>query len=475
MSKSDEALGVIHSLQAVAKNTPEIAQLIADELKKQRHCLKLIASENYSSIPVQLAMGNWLTDKYAEGSPHKRCYAGCEQVDAIEMHAQGLAQELFNMPYAFVQPYSGADANMIAYWAILTHTIQKPFLEKLGKRLHALSPEELEQMRKCMNSQTLMGMSLQSGGHLTHGYCMNVSARMFRAVQYNVDQETEQLNYQKIRQQAHKERPLILVAGFSAYSQKIDFSIMKEIADEVGAVLLVDMAHISGIVAAGAYTDQYDPTRYADIITSTTHKTLRGPRGGLILARAEYASVLNQSCPISMGGPGPHIVAAKAVAFKEAKRPAFRHYIENVLSNAKILASELQKQGVRIVSGGTENHIVIADIRKFGINGHQAEQALADLGILCNRNTIPFDPNPPLKPSGLRFGVAALTSLGMGAEEMCLIAEMITRALKSIEVNDTTQQSTVASHIASRIRRLVEEMVQKFPLYPDITLPEQLS
>lgn len=306
---------------------PEVYRSIVQELRDQRSHLKLIASENFSSLAVQLAMGNLLTDKYAEGYPHHRFYAGCDNVDSVEDLAQNELKALFNAQHAYVQPHSGADANLVAFWSILVQRVQNKEVEKLGKKsVDELSPEEYEQIRQLMLKQKVLGMSLNSGGHLTHGYRHNVSSKMMQAFHYDVDKQTELLDYKALAAQAAEIKPDILLAGYSAHSRRLNFAKMREIADSVGAVLMVDMAHFSGLVAGKVFTGEWDPVPYADIVTSTTHKTLRGPRGGFILCKSEYAETINKGCPLVLGGPLPHVLAAKAIAFKEANTQAFRDY-----------------------------------------------------------------------------------------------------------------------------------------------------
>lgn len=338
---------------------PDIAKSIIQELRDQRSHLKLIASENYSSLAVQLAMGNWLTDKYAEGYTHHRFYAGCENVDSIEEIATTELNNLFGTEYAYVQPHSGADANLVAYWSILVHRVQDPEIEKLGKKsLDELTPEEYEKIRQLLCNQRVMGMSLNSGGHLTHGYRHNVSSKMMQSFQYDVDPNTELLDYDSLQKQAKEVKPLILLAGYSAYPRKLNFAKFREIADSVGAVLMVDMAHFSGLVAGKVFTGEYNPVAYAQVLTSTTHKILRGPRGGFVLSDQEFGETINKGCPLILGGPLPHVMAAKAIAFKEANQPEYHNYAANVVDNAHALAERLMERGARLVTGGTDNHIV---------------------------------------------------------------------------------------------------------------------
>lgn len=475
-SDSSAAKAYNATLEHLKGVAPEIAGAIIQELKDQRRHLKLIASENYSSLSVQLAMGNLMSDKYSEGYPLHRFYAGCENVDLIEQRAADLAKELFGAQHAYVQPHSGADANLVALWAILTKRIQSPRIEKLGKStLDALTPEEFETLRQELANQTLMGLSLHSGGHLTHGYRHNVSAKMFRAVTYDVDPKTCLLDYGKIAEMASKEKPLVLMAGFSAYSRCINFAKMREIADSVGAVLMVDMAHFSGLVAGKAFTGDEDPIPFAQIVTSTTHKTLRGPRGGFVLCQKEFADDVNKGCPLILGGPLPHIIAAKAIAFNEALQPEFRAYVQRVLENANALAVGLIKRGMSVVTGGTDNHLLLVDLSDMEITGRQAELALTEVGITVNRNMVPFDPKGPWYTAGIRIGPPALTTRGMGIDEMDQIADCIVSVLNNLKpamVEKTGKPSraryTIEQKWIERAKAKVKELTEHYPLYPEL-------
>ena len=373
--RTSAAIAYMASLDAVGAAYPEIAQSIVKELEDQRSHLKLIASENFSSLPVQLAMGNLLTDKYSEGFVGHRFYAGCENVDAIEGSANELAKKLFGAEHAYVQPHSGADANLVAFWAILIQRIQSKEIERLGKKtLDELTPEEYEQVRKLLVNQKMMGMALGSGGHLTHGYRHNISAKMMQSASYDVDPSTGLIDYDALAAQVKAEKPLILIAGYSAYPRLIDFARMREIADSVKAVLMVDMAHFAGLVAGKAMSGNYNPVPFAHIVTSTTHKTLRGPRGGLVLCKEEFREAVDKGCPVVLGGPLPHVMAAKAIAFKEALSPDFSRYARQVVENAKVLAESLMQKGVRVLTGGTDNHLLVFDVAStFKITGRQAE------------------------------------------------------------------------------------------------------
>lgn len=477
--RSKACIAALASLDCVATISPSIASQILGELNDQRHFLKMIASENYCSLPVQLAMGNWLTDKYAEGYVHHRFYAGCEHVDAIEDEACYHLRELFGAEHAYVQPHSGADANMIAFWAILTKRVQIPNLESLQKKtLDELTKEEFESLRQLMINQKLMGLSLNSGGHLTHGYRHNVSSKIFRTVFYDVDPETGLLNYDMIWKQAKEEQPAILLAGYSAYPRKINFATMREIADDVGATLLVDMAHFSGLVAGKVFTGEFNPIPYADVVTSTTHKTLRGPRGGIILCKEPFKDVINKGCPLVQGGPLPHVIAAKALAFAEARQPSFCKYAEQIVLNAQALAEALMEKGLRVLTNGTDNHMVIIDVSPLGLTGKQAEQALRQGRITANRNTIPWDKNGPWFGSGVRLGTPALTTLGMGVKEMTLIASIIADCLYNAKptvgpqgvINRASAQ--VEESVAAKAQAQVQELLQAFPLYKELAIPE---
>lgn len=474
------AKAYLATLEHLKEVAPEIAQAIVQELKDQRRHLKLIASENYSSLSVQLAMGNLLTDKYSEGYPFHRFYAGCENVDVIEQRAVDLAKQLFGADHAYVQPHSGADANLVALWAILTNRIQSKRIEKLGKKnLDALTAEEFEELRKELGKQTLMGLSLHSGGHLTHGYRHNVSAKMFRAVTYDVDPKTGLLDYSQIAKIAKKEKPLVLLAGYSAYPRRINFAKMREIADSVGAVLMVDMAHFAGLVAGGAFVGEENPIPFAQIVTSTTHKTLRGPRGGLVLCKAEFADDVNKGCPLILGGPLPHVIAAKAIAFKEALEPKFRTYAKQVIDNANALAVGLIKRGLKLVTDGTDNHLIIIDLSDKEITGRQAELALTEVGITVNRNMVPFDPKGPWYTAGVRLGPPALTTRGMGIDEMDEIAESIVCVLNNLKpaiVEKTGKPSlanyTIEKKWIKKAQDKVKELTDKYPLYPELKIEE---
>jgi len=476
-----EAIAFAASLDVVAGVAPEVAGSILAELADQRANLKLIASENFASPAVLLAMGNWLSDKYAEGVPGHRHYAGCDNVDAIESRAAELARSLFGADHAYVQPHSGIDANLVAYWAILTHRVEAPALERLGASdLNRLSPEQWEALRHQLGDQTLLGMALDAGGHLTHGFRPNVSGKLFRQACYGVNPGTGLLDYDEVRRIAREVRPLVIVAGYSSYPRLIDFARMREIADEVGATLMVDMAHFAGLVAGGVFRGDHDPVAHAQVVTTTTHKTLRGPRGGMVLCAAELAAAVDRGCPLVLGGPLPNVMAAKAVALREASQPDFAAYAQGVVDNARTLADRLQAAGVAVLTGGTDNHLVMVDLRSFGLTGRIAETALRDAGVTCNRNPIPADPQGAWYTSGLRLGTPAATTLGMGAEEMAQIAEAIHDVLAA------TSPAAIASGpnagkpsrvnyalddaVLHKARARVQELLGRFPLYPGIAL-----
>ncbi len=475
----EEAVAFLANLDLINHKFPEIGKAIVAELKDQRSYLKMIASENYSSLATQGAMGNLLTDKYSEGFPFHRFYAGCENVDTIEDLAAGELKKLFGADHAYVQPHSGADANMVAYWSILVKRVQAPELEKFhGKTLDELTPVEYETIREKLVSQKIMGMALGSGGHLTHGYRHNLSAKMMKACSYDVDPKTERLDYGAIAKKAKEEKPLILVAGYSAYPRLINFAKMKEIADSIGAVFMVDMAHFAGLVAGKVMQGEYDPVPYADIITSTSHKTLRGPRGGIILCKEEFKDVVNKGCPLVLGGPLPHVMAAKAVAFKEANEPKFQAYAHQIVKNAKALAEHLLSKGVKLYTGGTDNHLIVINVAEsFGLNGRQAENLLREAKITANRNTVPFDPNGAWYTSGIRLGAPALTTLGMKEKEMKVIADVIYDALSHTQpvINVKTGEPSKAQRkmdakVLERSQHIIKEILQEYPLYPEIRI-----
>ncbi len=478
---SPAAVAYVASLESVADTAPMVARTVVQELHDQRSNLKLIASENYTSLATQLAMGNLFTDKYAEGFPYHRFYAGCDNVDEVESHAAELACKVFGAEHAYVQPHSGADANLVAYWAILNQRVQLPALEKLGEMNPAnLSDSDWSDIRALLGNQKLLGLDYYSGGHLTHGYRHNLSAQMFDAYSYTVDKETGLLDYDAIEKQAKEIKPLILLAGYSAYPRKINFKRMREIADAVGAVLMVDMAHFAGLVAGGVFTGEYSPIAYADMVTSTTHKTLRGPRGGLVLCTAEFADAVDKGCPLVLGGPLPHMIAAKAVAFTELAQPQFSEYATKVQENANYLATACKEEGIVVATDGTDNHLMLLDVTPFGLNGRQAESALRECGVTLNRNALPFDKNGPWYTSGLRIGTPAVTSLGMGEDEMKEIAGIINFVLSNTQPKILTKGANagkpskakyeIADGVQEAARALVKALLDSFVLYPELDL-----
>lgn len=471
--RTKAAIAYMAAIDHVHSEFPLIADRIIQELKDQRKHLKLIASENFSSLAVQLAMGNLLTDKYAEGVPFRRFYAGCDNVDVIEAAAAEEAKTLFGCDHAYVQPHSGADANLVAFWSLLIYRVQNKEVEKLGKKnIDELTPEEYESVRKLLVNQKMMGMSLNSGGHLTHGYRHNVSAKMMQSVAYEVDPETGVLDYAALHKQAKQEQPAIIVAGYSAYPRLINFAKMREIADDVGAMLMVDMAHFAGLVAGKAIKGEFDPIPFAHIVTTTTHKTLRGPRGGMVLCKAELKEVVDKGCPIVLGGPLPHVMAAKAVAFKEAHAPAFQSYAHQIIANSKALAKRLVERGVKLTTGGTDNHLMVFDVAStFGLTGRQAESALRQAFLTVNRNSLPFDANGAWFTSGVRIGTPAVTTLGMKEAEMQEIADVIVALLEQTKpIPDNRSQVTISPAGLASVQKRVSDLLSAFPLYPELVI-----
>src|SRR6266853_407636 len=404
---------------------PQIAAAIDNEVRRQHEGLELIASENFVSEAVLEAMGSVFTNKYAEGYPGKRYYGGCEFADVVENMARNRAKQLFGAEHANVQPHAGSQANMAAYAAVL------------------------------QPGDTILGLNLAHGGHLTHGHHLNFSGKTYRIVPYGVTKETETIDYDDLEKLAEKEHPKLIIGGGSAYPRIIDFARMRQIADKVGALYLVDMAHFAGLVAGGAHPS---PVPHAQIVTSTTHKTLRGPRSGMILCKAEFAQAIDKVVfPGMQGGPLVHIMAAKAVCFREAMQPEFRDYAQQVVANAKVLAETLAAEGFRIISGGTDTHLMLVDVFSKGMLGSEAEKALGEAAITVNKNAIPFDTNPPMKPSGIRLGTPALTTRGMKQDEMRQIGRWIAEALLSR--TDTA--------VLGRIRKQVLALCETFPLYTE--------
>src|ERR1700747_3463284 len=404
---------------------PEVATAIDNEVRRQHEGLELIASENFVSEAVLEAMGSVFTNKYAEGYPGKRYYGGCEFADIVENLARDRAKQLFGAEHANVQPHAGSQANMAAYSAVI------------------------------QPGDTILGLNLAHGGHLTHGHHLNFSGKTYRIVPYGVTKETETIDYDDLEKLAEKEHPKLIIGGGSAYPRIIDFARMRQIADKVGALYLVDMAHFAGLVAGGVHPS---PVPHAQIVTSTTHKTLRGPRSGMILSTADLGPAIDKTVfPGMQGAPLVHIIAAKAVCFQEAMQPEFKVYARQVVANAKVLAETLAAEGYRIISGGTDTHVMLVDVFAQGMLGSEAEKALGEAGITVNKNAIPFDTNPPLKPSGIRLGSPALTTRGMKENEMSQIARWISEVLLHRE--DTA--------VLSKVRKQVLELCEAFPLYPE--------
>jgi glycine hydroxymethyltransferase len=468
------AIAFSAGLEVIAAVEPGVAAAIAGELASQRRQLKLIASENYASPAVLLAMGNWLSDKYAEGTVGSRFYAGCEHVDKVEAIAADHARQLFGADHAYVQPHSGIDANLVAYWAILARRVEQPALADAGARsVNDMTDADWQRLRHAFNNQRMLGMALDAGGHLTHGFRHNISGKLFEQASYGTDPATGLIDYDALAAQAREFRPLILVAGYSAYPRTPNFRILREIADEVGATLMVDMAHFAGLVAGGVLTGEENPVPFAEVVTSTTHKSLRGPRGGFVLSTSEYAPFVDKGCPMVLGGPLPHVMAAKAVAFAEARQPSFADYAARIAANASALAEGLRRRGVTLISGGTSNHLVLADVASsFGLTGRQAESALLDSGVVTNRNSVPRDANGAWYTSGVRMGSPALTTLGLTAGEMDEVADIITTVLRSTTPETATAKAkyVLDEPVAAASRERCADLLARHPLYPGIEL-----
>ena len=418
---------------SLAEADPAIADAIDHEVRRQHEGLEMIASENFVSRAVLEAAGSVFTNKYAEGYPGKRYYGGCEYADVVENLTRDRAKELFGAEHANVQPHSGSQANAAAFMAVL-------------------SPGD-----------TILGLDLAHGGHLTHGHKLNFSGKLYRVASYQVQREKETIDYDELERTAEREKPKLIIGGGSAYPRIFDFARMRQIADKVGALLLVDMAHFAGLVAGGAHPS---PVPHAHIVTTTTHKTLRGPRSGLILCQQQFAAAIDRSVfPGQQGGPLVHVIAAKAVAFREALRPEFREYAKQIVVNAKVLAETLSGEGYRLISGGTDTHVLLLDVFSKGMLGSEAETALHEAGITVNKNAIPFDVNPPMKPSGIRIGTPALTTRGMKEGEMRTIGKWIAEALE--------QRNNVAA--LGRIRNQVLELAERFPLYGWLREPQTVG
>ncbi len=472
-----QMIAYVANLQLTAEVNPSIASSVVAELEAQRSHLKLIASENYCSINTQVTMGNLLTDKYAEGYPAHRYYGGCDNIDDIETAAVEEAKLLFGAEHAYVQPHSGADANLVAYWAILNNRIEMPALEELGEtNVSNLSAEQWAALRAKLGHQKMLALDYYSGGHLTHGYRQNVSSRMFDAYSYTVSKDTGLLDYDEIERLAMEIKPALLLAGYSAYPRAINCKRFKEIAEKCGAVFMVDMAHFAGLVAGKVFTGDEDPVKWADIVTTTTHKTLRGPRGALVLCKEAFAESVNKGCPLVLGGPLPHVMAAKAIAFKEARSKDFETYALKVQENAKCLAQECSKLGMKLQTGGTDNHLMLIDVTTYGLTGRQAENALFDCGVTLNRNSLPFDPNGAWWTSGIRVGTPATTTLGMGKAEMAEIASIIDTALKGTKPGLTKDGKPAKGkidldmNVQSEVKKRVANLLEKFVLYPELDL-----
>jgi glycine hydroxymethyltransferase len=407
----------------LAEVDPDVYNAIQKERERQHSRLELIASENFTSEAVMEATGSIFTNKYAEGYPGRRYYGGCEFADLVENLARDRAKQLFNAEYANVQPHSGSQANSAAYASVL------------------------------QPGDTILGMNLAHGGHLTHGHHLNFSGKLYKVVSYGVRKDDELIDYDELARIAEEHKPKMIIAGASAYARIIDFARFRQIADSVGAIFLVDMAHYSGLIAAGVYPN---PCEHADIVTSTTHKTLRGPRSGLILAKEKYGPAIDKAVfPGTQGGPLVHVIAAKAVCFLEALTPGFKAYQRQVVANAQALSASLQKEGFRVVSGGTDSHLVLVDVFGKGVRGKEAEKALDDAYITANKNAIPFDTNPPLNPSGIRLGSPAVTTRGFEEAEMAEVGRLIARVLANINSDEARQE----------VRRRVTALAERFPLY----------
>jgi glycine hydroxymethyltransferase len=477
MAESTEQVAFRSALDVTASVEPRVAAAIEAELASQRRQLKLIASENYASPAVLLAMGNWLSDKYAEGVPGRRMYAGCEQVDVIERIAAEHATALFGADHAYVQPHSGIDANLVAFWSILARRVERPFLDEAAAgHVNDLSLESWRELRHQLGAQRMIGMSLDAGGHLTHGFRPNISGKMFDQASYGVDPETGRIDYDALAAQVREFRPLIVLAGYSAYPRNPNFRVLREIADEVDATFMVDMAHFAGLVAGKVLSGDLDPVPHAHVVTTTTHKSLRGPRGGMVLATAEYAEFVDRGCPMVLGGPLPNVMAAKAVALAEARQPGFADYARAIVANARALAEGLTRRGAHLVSGGTDNHLVLIDVAaSFGLTGRQAESALLEAGVVTNRNSVPSDVNGAWYTSGIRLGTPALTTLGFGQAEMDEIADIITTALRATSAAPTSSgvsqaRFVIDDKIGAACRERCVELLTTFPLYPQIQL-----
>lgn len=477
MSLNAESTAFRSALEVIRAVEPRVADAIGAELADQRESLKLIASENYASPATLLAMGNWFSDKYAEGTIGRRFYAGCQNVDTVEALAAEHAKELFGAAHAYVQPHSGIDANLVAFWAILADRVESPALKKAQVRqVNDLTEADWFALRRELGNQRMLGMSLDAGGHLTHGFRPNISGKMFDQRSYGTDPATGLVDYDKVAEAAREFKPLILVAGYSAYPRKVNFRIMREIADSVGATFMVDMAHFAGLVAGKVFTSDFDPVPHAHIVTTTTHKSLRGPRGGMVLCGPELADQVDRGCPMVLGGPLPHVMAAKAVALAEARRPDFADYAQRIVDNAQALAEGLLRRGAKLVTGGTDNHLVLIDVSGYGLTGRQAEQALLDSGIVTNRNAVPQDPNGAWYTSGIRIGTPALTTRGLGASEMDTTAELMHTVLSqttpgaNADGTPSKAKYVLDPALAETVSKQASDLLAGFPLYPAVDL-----
>ena len=471
------------TLEEINKVAPEVGGIIEHELIDQRSYLKMIASENYCSPAVMACQATILTDKYSEGYPNHRYYAGCGNIDELEELGQEYACKLFNADHAYLQPSTGSDCNLMAYWAILKAEVIEPLFKiiqynhmetdgKVIKTYSDLAKFEWDAIREECHNKKLLGMDYYSGGHLTHGYRQNISAQMFDVYSYGVGDDGL-LDYDSIEEMAVTLKPLILLAGYSAYPRKINFKRLREIADKCGAVLMVDMAHFAGLVAGKVFTGEYNPVEYADIVTTTTHKTFRGPRGGMILCRQWLADYVDNSCPTCNGGQLPQVLASKVVALKEAMTDEYKDYAQQIVKNSNALADTLMKEGIKVQTNGSDNHIVLIDVSALGLNGRQAEYILRECHITTNRNALPNDPNGPWYTSGVRLGVSALTTLGMKEAEMRMIGTWIAEILKDSEhitlKDGGESKNKVKLENKKEFIDKVTELLEKFPAYKELT------
>ncbi len=495
-------MNIYETSQATIKTVaPEVSAIIDQELQDQRNYLKMIASENYCSAAVMAAQSSILTDIYSEGYPEHRYYAGCENIDKLEKLGQQYACELFGAEHAYLQPSTGSDCNLAAYWAILKAKIIDPMFKYIQeqyspfsysaqgikyeeneapKTLSDLTKSQWDTIRRACHSQKLLAMDYSCGGHLTHGYRQNISAQMFDVYQYGVITDKENPNYglidyEALEAEAMKIKPLILLAGYSAYPRKLNFKKFRDIADKCGAVLMVDMSHFAGLVAGKAYEGEYNPVPYADIVTTTTHKTFRGPRGAMILCKKWLAEYVDSSCPTCMGGQLPQILAAKVVALKEAMSEDYKDYAKQIILNSKALAKSLINNGIKVCTGGSDNHIVLIDVSPLNLNGRQAENILRECHITVNRNALPNDPNGPWYTSGIRLGTAALTTLGMKEAQMEEIGEYIANILKNaqpyIAKNGNKSKVKVILNIDTKedITSKVVKLIKEYPAYKELS------